>query len=194
MTAGPTATSSRGALARVDAARGAARRSAERNAGDELQLATSDAAAALEIALHLAARTAHGASASGSARSRRRFPPTSGPARGDGLRHARDAVERAKGATARLAVHPADAVAAEDAEAYLRLLVDLRDRRRAEGWEVADLLAEGMTQKRIAAPPGDHAHRREPAREGGGTAAGGGAVPALVRTLARLDDRSATAP
>ena len=65
-------------------------------------------------------------------------------ARGPAFFEARDAVNRAKKSSSRIAVSPTDA------EAFIRLLVELRDRRSAEGWEVYDLLATGMTQRSVA--------------------------------------------
>jgi len=43
--------------------------------------------------------------------------------------------------------------AAADAEALVRLLVELRDRRSPEGWEVHDLLADGLSQLYATDPP-----------------------------------------
>ena len=108
-------------------------------------------------------------------------------ARGSAFVLARDAVERAKSVPGRVAVSAADPVAAEDAEAYLRLLVDLRDRRSSHGWEVADLLAQGLTQKRIAAQLGITPTAVSLRAKAAGLRLEEAAVPALVRTLERLD-------
>ena len=71
-------------------------------------------------------------------------------------------------------------------EAYLRLLVDLRDRRSAQGWEVADLLAQGLTQKRIAAQLGITPTAVSLRAKAAGLRLEEAALPALVRTLERL--------
>ena len=84
----------------------------------------------------------------------------------------------------RVAVAAADPVAAADAEAYLRLLVDLRDRRSAQGWEVADLLAQGLTQKRIAAELGITPTAVSLRAKAAGLRLEEAAIPALERTLA----------
>jgi hypothetical protein len=77
------------------------------------------------------------------------LPPSIRAGRGDAFVHAREAVERAKRASTRLAV-TGSTEGASDAEALVRLLVELRDRRSSEGWEVYDLLAEGLTQREAA--------------------------------------------
>ena len=92
--------------------------------------------------------------------------------RGDAFVQARDAVERAKRAATRLAVTGDEA--ATDAESLVRLLVELRDRRTAEGWEVYDLLADGLSQRDAAERLGDHRGCREPAGEGRRPARRGG--------------------
>ena len=93
--------------------------------------------------------SAPGASASGSGPSRRRCRPACAPGAARRFVHARDAVERAKRAADPAGRHGRREAAA-DAEALVRLLVELRDRRSAEGWEVYDLLAEGLSQRAAA--------------------------------------------
>ena len=75
----------------------------------------------------------------------------------------------------------------EDAEALVRLLVDLRDRRTAEGWEVYDLLAEGITQREAAARLGISEGAVSLRVKSAGLRTEEAAVPALARVLARLD-------
>lgn len=121
-----------------------------RFAGDELQLVTDDAAAAVRIALDLA-RTRDWSIGIGIGSATIATDPaaSTGPA----FFAARLAVDRAKSAPARLAVAVDDAdlePAAEDVEAVLWLLVALRDRRSKEGWEVADLLERLSTQREVA--------------------------------------------
>ena len=124
----------------------------ERTVGDEVQIVLTSADAALDLALTLARAQQWsvgigvgpvveplGASARAS----------SGPA----FVAARSAVERAK-----LKSEPVPVVvagdredAAEAATAVLQLLASVVRRRSREGWEVADLLAGGATQRQIAA-------------------------------------------
>ena len=158
----------------------------ERNAGDELQALTGSAAAALDIALALL-RDGRWSVGLGVGAVDSPLPTDIRAARGPVFVLARDAVERAKGAPGRVAVAAADPVAASDAEAYLRLLVDLRDRRSPQGWEVADLLAQGLTQKRIAARLGITPTAVSLRAKAGGLRLEEAALPALVRTFERLD-------
>ena len=162
----------------------------ERNAGDELQAMTESAAAALDVSLALL-RDGRWSVGLGAGASEAPLPKDIRAARGPVFVLARDAVERAKQAVGRVAVAAPDAVAAADAEAYLRLLVDLRDRRSEQGWEVADLLADGMTQKRIAAALGITPTAVSLRAKAAGLRLEEAAMPALVRTLARLDHRTA---
>jgi len=165
----------------------------QRNAGDELQALTGDAAAALEVALALL-RDARWSVGLGVGAVETPLPPDIRAARGQAFVLARDAVDRAKGASGRVALASADPVAAEDAEAYLRLLVDLRDRRSTQGWEVADLLAkEGMNQKRIADRLGITPTAVSLRAKAAGLRLEEAAIPALVRTLAALDHQPSAA-
>jgi hypothetical protein len=158
----------------------------ERNAGDELQAMTESAAAALEIGLELL-RDGRWSVGLGAGASETPLPGDIRAARGPVFVLARDAVDRAKHAAGRIAVSAPDAVAAADAEAFLRLLVDLRDRRSDQGWEVADLLARGMTQKSIAAELGITPTAVSLRAKAAGLRLEEAATPALVRTLERLD-------
>lgn len=157
----------------------------QRNAGDELQALTAGAAAALEICLALL-RDGRWSVGLGAGALETPLPADIRAARGSAFVLARDAVERAKSVPGRVAVSAADTIAAEDAQAYLRLLVDLRDRRSAHGWEVADLLAQGLTQKRIAAQLGITPTAVSLRAKAAGLRLEEAALPALVRTLERL--------
>src|SRR5688572_19609018 len=103
----------------------------ERTAGDEIQVAVPDAGAALEIVLHLT-RSQTWSVGVGIGGVEEPLPANVRAARGAAFLHARDAVERAKRAPTRLALTGGQEGA--DAEALLRLLIELRDRRTAEGW------------------------------------------------------------
>ncbi len=120
----------------------------ERTAGDELQVAVTNARTTLAIALHLT-RAEQWSVGVGVGNVEQPLPPTVRAARGSAFLHARDAVDRAKRTPTRIAI--AGGQGAADAEALTRLLIELRDRRSAEGWEVYDLLAAGMNQRDAAA-------------------------------------------
>ena len=158
----------------------------ERNAGDELQAMTASAAAALEISLALL-RDGRWSVGLGAGAAETPLPGDIRAARGPVFVLARAAVDRAKQAAGRIAVGAPDEVAAADAEAYLRLLVDLRDRRSEQGWEVADLLAQGRTQKSIAAELGITPTAVSLRAKAAGLRLEEAALPALARTLERLD-------
>ena len=158
----------------------------ERNAGDEIQGMTGSAAAALDIALVLL-RDGRWSVGLGAGSAQNPLPGDIRAARGPVFVLARGAVDRAKRAAGRIAVGAADETAAADAEAYLRLLADLRDRRSPQGWEVADLLARGMTQKSIAAELGITPTAVSLRAKAAGLRLEEAAIPALVRTLEGLD-------
>lgn len=121
-----------------------------RFAGDELQLVTDDAVAAVRIALDLTRTRDWSVGVGVGAATLADDPAAStGPA----FFAARRAVERAKPSPTRLAVAVDDAAlepGAEDVEAVLWLLIALRDRRSKEGWEVVDLLERVATQREVA--------------------------------------------
>ncbi|WP_106813627.1 helix-turn-helix domain-containing protein [Microbacterium timonense] len=156
----------------------------ERTAGDEIQAAIADAATVLAVILDLT-RTGQWSVGVGVGAVESPLPASVRAARGEAFVNARDAVERAKKASTRMAVTaPADG---DDAEALVRLLIELRDRRTAEGWEVYDLLAEGLTQRdaadRLGISEGAVSLRAKTAALRTEEAA----IPALQRVLERLD-------
>ena len=163
----------------------------ERTAGDEIQLALRDAEAALSVVLQLTRTHAWsvgvgvGGIEASDAQSIR-------AARGSAFIRARDAVERAKRAPGRVAVSGGDG--APDAEALLRLLVDLRDRRTEEGWEVHDLLAVGLTQREVAARLGISDAAVSLRAKAAALRIEEAAAPALRRILARLDGEASVTP
>jgi hypothetical protein len=159
---------------------------AERSAGDELQTATADAATALEIVLALT-RDRRWSVGLAAGDVELPLPQETRAARGTAFIFAREAVERAKSAPGRVAVGAERTVDASDAEALLRLLVTVRDRRTAQGWETADLLATGMTQKQAAAQLGISPAAVSLRASTAGLRVEEGAVPALARILTRLD-------
>jgi len=156
----------------------------DRTAGDELQLATSDPEAALAIALHLT-RIGTWCVGIGVGPVEMPLPAIVRAGRGAAFVHARDAVERAKRAPTRLAITGDEE--ATDAESLVRLLVELRDRRSDEGWEVFDLLAEGLSQRAAAERLGITEGVVSLRAKAAGLRAEEAAVPALGRMLGRAD-------
>ena len=72
-------------------------------------------------------------------------------ATGPAFVNARTAVERAKASPGRLAVVGPAAELAGNADALLALLAAVVQRRSPQGWEVVDQMADGLTQKDVAA-------------------------------------------
>lgn len=159
---------------------------ADRTAGDEFQLATDDAALALSIALDLI-RDGGWSVGVGQGGARRPLPPTTRAATGAAFYAARDAVTRAKKAPLRFALEAAEHRRGADLEALVVLLLHLRERRTAGGWEVADLLAAGATQTEVAERLGLTESSISRRVAVAGLRAETAATAALVRLLAELD-------
>jgi DNA-binding NarL/FixJ family response regulator len=151
----------------------------ERTAGDEIQTAIADAAGALEIVLQLTRLGTWSLV-------EEPLPANVRAARGPAFVHARDAVDRAKRAPTRVALTAGPE--GQDPEALLRLLIELRDRRTAEGWEVHDLLAEGLNQRDAARRLGISEGAVSLRARNAGLRTEEAAAPAVQRLLARLDD------
>ncbi|WP_110590505.1 winged helix-turn-helix transcriptional regulator [Microbacterium suaedae] len=155
----------------------------ERTAGDEIQAAITSAASALAVILALT-RAETWSVGLGVGDVEAPLPREVRAARGAAFVRARDAVDRAKKAPSRIAI---SGEGAGDAEALVRLLVELRDRRTDEGWEVHDLLVGGITQReaaeRIGISEGAVSRRVSTAALRTEEAA----VPALTRILEALD-------
>ncbi|QBR75159.1 DNA-binding protein [Microbacterium sediminis] len=158
----------------------------ERTAGDEIQALIAGAPAALALALALS-RAGTWSVGLGAGAVDTPLPEVVRAARGDAFLHARDAVERAKSTPLRLAIEGPDAEAAADAEALLRLLLELRDRRTDEGWEIHDLLATGLTQREAAAELGITESAVSRRVRVAGLRTEEAAIPALARVLGALD-------
>lgn len=157
---------------------------AERTAGDELQLLVAEPGAALEIVLELsrAERWSIGCGAG------EVLLPASGSVReaaGDALVAARDAVERAKRKPTRFAL--AGPERAGHAEALIDLLLALRAKRSAEGWQLTELLATGMTQAAAAAALGITPQAASDRAIAAAWKIEVAAVAPLTEVLARLD-------
>jgi hypothetical protein len=123
----------------------------DRSAGDELQVASPDAKAALDMVLHL---TRDGRWSVGLAigEVRRPLPTSTRALAGSAFVLARGAVEAAKKKPTRfaLAIEEGRHPDAETLQPLIELLLQLRDRRTPEGWELADLLRAGLSQKEAA--------------------------------------------
>ena len=117
---------------------------AERTAGDEFQLMTMAAETVLDIVLHLG-RSERWSIGCGVGPVRSPLPSSIRAAAGDAFVFARTAVDRAKRKPTRFAVE-GESTDAADAESLIDLLLILRSRRTAEGWELYDLVNSGLTQ------------------------------------------------
>ena len=107
-------------------------------AGDELQIVTDTASAAVELALSLAEDDWHVGLGIGSGKLGKSAADSHGPA----FQDARDAVTAAKSLPWHIAVRSgSDPEGAQDAEAALALLQNLRSRRSDAGHEIAQLIA-----------------------------------------------------
>ena len=147
----------------------------ERTAGDELQVAVGDARAALRIILALT-RMQTWSVGIGVGPVEQPLPAQVRAARGSAFLHARDAVDRAKRTPTRVALSGGEGSEGQDAEAFVRLLVELRDRR-----------AQGRTQREAAAQLAITEGAVSLRARNAGLRAEEGAVPALERLLARLE-------
>lgn len=159
----------------------------DRNAGDELQALTADAATALDLVLSL---TREGAWSVGLGLGdvRLPLPRNTREATGDAFVAARTAVNRAKRAPARFAVEAvAAAEPAADTEALLTLLLTLREGRTPAGWELYDLVTTGLTQAEAGARLGITPQSASDRARAAGLRVELAAIPALTRLLARAD-------
>jgi hypothetical protein len=123
----------------------------DRSAGDELQVATDDAPTAVALILRLA-RGGRWSVGLGVGEVRHPLPEATRAVSGTAFVLARGAVEAAKRRPLRFAV-ATDAGRHPDAstlQPLFDLLLQLRARRTDEGWELADLLDAGLTQKSAA--------------------------------------------
>lgn len=162
----------------------------ERTAGDEFQLATRDPAAALEIVLELARDTAWSIGA-GIGDLTSPLGPSVRALSGTAFVNAREAVTAAKKRPDRVALVTDDAEETARVDPLVRLLVALRDRRTAEGWELADLLEQdsALTSKDAAARLGISAQAASQRALTAGLRLETEARPALVALLASADAR-----
>lgn len=159
----------------------------DRTAGDEFQLLYRDAGAALTAALGLT-RDGRWTVGLGVGEVHHPLPATTREATGTALAAARQAVDAAKRSPFRLVVAAAEAPrAAADATALVHLLLEVRGRRSPEGWAVADLLAQGLSQAEVAERQGVTPQAISQRARAGGVRTEDAALPALVRVLDALD-------
>lgn len=165
----------------------------DRNAGDEVQTLTADAGTALGIALDLT-RTGEWSVGIGCGQVREPLPAEARAATGPAFYAAREAVDTAKKRATRFALRsggPTEEERASDIEALVDLLLAVRVRRSDAGWELYDLMRQGLTQRDAAT----RLSVSEPAVSSRARAAGihpeAAAVPALTRLMQDLDRRSA---
>ncbi len=123
---------------------------ADRTAGDEVQALTPDPRTALELVLELA-RTGRWSVGLGVGEVRTPLPSATRATTGEALVAAREAVDAAKRrpwhvAVAGHGIRPG----ATTLQATIDLLLQLRERRSAEGWELYDLVESGLTQAEAA--------------------------------------------
>jgi hypothetical protein len=121
----------------------------DRTAGDEIQLLVAASDAALTTILAL---TRHGEWSVGCGVGAVivPLPANAREASGDAFVAAREAVNEAKKRDTRFALRGTATILAGDAEAFVDLLLQLRGRRSAEGWEMCDLLLAGHSQAEAA--------------------------------------------
>jgi hypothetical protein len=152
---------------------------------------TDGAAAALQVALHLL-RLRTWSVGLGIGPVDTPLPATAREAAGDGFVLARDAVGRAKRrphrfALAAAAVAGSGVLQGDDVEALVELLLAVRDRRSAEGWEVVDLLQAEGSQVAVAARLGVTPQAVSLRSRVAGLREEQDAMPALTALLAALD-------
>ncbi|MFF2052666.1 DNA-binding protein [Leifsonia sp. NPDC058194] len=166
----------------------------DRNAGDELQALTGDAATALSLVLELT-RDGFWSVGVGIGAVRLPLPDQTRAAAGDAFIAARTAVGRAKKSPTRLAVEAIAAQqAAHDAEALADLLLTLRGGRTPAGWELYDLIAAGLTQAEAGARLGITPQSVSDRARVAGLRVELAAVPALTRLLASADAAQRVVP
>ncbi|MFD4420562.1 DNA-binding protein [Agromyces sp. NPDC058484] len=156
-----------------------------RNAGDEIQLLTTDGRTVVDVVFELT-RDGSWSVGVGCGPVREPLPADIREASGDAFFAARDAVERAKKSSPRLAIQ-AGATDATDVESLFRLALILRERRSDQGWEVYDRIVAGALQSDIADELGVSAPAISSRMKSANIRAELDAVPALARLLENLD-------
>jgi len=156
----------------------------DRNAGDEIQAMVDAPEAALALILELT-RTEQWSVGCGIGDVRSPLPANTREAAGAGFVAARQAVDRAKRSPTRFALRvDADQPLAEaDIAPILDLVLFVRSRRTDEGWELYDLLADGMTQSEAASRLGISPQAASQRARAAGIRTELAAHPAIARLL-----------
>lgn len=121
----------------------------ERTVGDEVQGVLTDPELLLDLTLRCA-RTRHWTVGIGLGSIRTPIPDSTRKASGSAFENAREAVDRAKGGLAAVAVKGPDPISSRYAEAVLVTLATVLRRRSAAGWQAVDLIAQGRSQTETA--------------------------------------------
>lgn len=125
----------------------------ERTAGDEFQFVLDRASDVVDVVLELH-RSQHWSIGLGIGPVDRPLPSTTRAASGEAYFAARRAVEAAKGRPGRVSLDPdsptGDFPDVKDVQALLDPLLQLRDSRTPAGWEIVDLLDQGLSQREAA--------------------------------------------
>lgn len=161
-----------------------------RNAGDEIQLLTRDGRTVVDVVFDLT-RDGGWSVGIGCGSVREPLPEDIREASGEAFFAARDAVERAKKSSPRIAVeaggHVTDGPTAADVESLFTLALLLRERRSDQGWEVYDRIVAGARQTDIADELGVSAPAISSRMKSANIRAELDAAPALARLLEHLD-------
>ncbi len=161
----------------------------DRNAGDEIQALVADSATAIALVSDLT-RAEQWSVGCGVGRVRTPLPRNTREATGPGFVAARDAVDRAKREPLRFALASEHPTEAAEAEALINLLLLARSRRTAEGWELFDLVASGLTQAASAEVLGISPQAASQRARAAGIRTELAAIPALAAMLSRVDGGS----
>ena len=128
--------------------------SADRTAGDEIQLLVRDGRTAVDVVLALT-RAGRWSVGLGVGSVREPLGSSIRESTGDAFVAARSAVDRAKKKATRFAAAAEPRrTEAHDLEALVDLLLILRARRSEQGWEIHDLVTRGLTQADAASAIG----------------------------------------
>jgi hypothetical protein len=160
----------------------------DRNAGDEIQAMMVNPESALALTLGLV-RTGQWSVGCGIGGVRSPLPDNTREAAGPSFVAAREAVDRAKRAPGRfcLVVASGQPLAEADIAPLIDLLLFVRSRRSAEGWELFDLLSEGMSQKEAALHLGISPQAASQRARAAGIRAELAAIAPLARLLGEAD-------
>ncbi len=160
----------------------------DRNAGDEIQVLSDNPSVALAIILQLT-RTEQWSVGCGIGPVRTPLPRNTREAAGPAFTAARDAVTRAKSAPRRfaLAIAGGQLLSEHEVAPLIDLMLLLRSRRTPEGWQLFDLLSEGLTQTEAAARLEITPQAVSKRAQAAAIRAEFDATPALARLLADAD-------